>query len=173
MNTKAYQHSDARRTNIPTNEDHVFMGEEERSGEPFSPSPFGSDGPIRLSWRRGQGVRELRTDALPLYIHEKVNPAAFLKQLSQSQARGHQGDLFEDFNGFAPGAKYDWYRHDGNWSNRIIRGNSADVMASLAVKENLAGQVQMVFFDPPYGISFDSNYQPSTRRRGGGGGGGN
>lgn len=168
MKTEAYEHADARRKNIPTSEDHVYMGDEERTGEPFSPSPVGSQGPVLLSWQRGKNVREIQTDALPLYIHEKVSPAAFVKQLSEpTEEQGTEGDLFDRFNGFAPEAKYDWYHHEGNWSNRMIRGNSVDVMASLAVKEKLAGQVQMVFFDPPYGISFDSNYQPSTRKRDG------
>ena len=168
MKTEAYDHADARRKNIPTNEDHVYMGAEETVGEPFSPTPVGSQGPVLLSWRRGENVRTIRTDALPLYIHEKIIPEAFVKQLSESKAEDAQGDLFKHFNGFAPEAKYDWYHHEGNWSNRIIRGNSVDVMASLAAKEKLAGQVQMVFFDPPYGISFNSNYQPSTRKRDGG-----
>ena len=169
MKTKAYEHADKRRKNIPTSEDHVYMGDADRAGESFSPSPVGTQGPVLLSWQRGENVRSVRTDALPLYIHEKVSPAAFVKQLSESREQGVQGDLFDRFNGFAPEAKYDWYHHEGNWSNRMIRGNSVDVMASLAVKEKLAGQVQMVFFDPPYGISFNSNYQPSTRTRGGGG----
>ena len=169
MKTEAYEHADARRKNIPTSEDHVYMGDEERAGEPFSPPPAGLQGPVLLSWRRGRNFRAIRTDALPLYIHEKVSPAAFVKQLSEPAEQGAQGDLFGRFNGFAPEARYDWYHHEGNWSNRMIRGNSVDVMASLAVKEKLAGQVQMVFFDPPYGISFDSNYQPSTRKRAGAG----
>ena len=168
MKTEAYEHADARRKNIPTSEDHVYMGDAERAGEPFSPSPAGSQGPVLLSWRRGRNFHAIRTDALPLYIHEKVSPAAFVKQLSEPAEQGAQGDLFGRFNGFAPEARYDWYHHEGNWSNRMIRGNSVDVMASLAVKEKLAGQVQLVFFDPPYGISFDSNYQPSTRKRDGG-----
>ncbi len=83
MKTEAYKHADARRKNIPTSEDHVYMGDEERTGEPFSPSPAGSQGPVLLSWQRGKNVREIRTDALPLYIHEKVSPAAFVKQLSE------------------------------------------------------------------------------------------
>ena len=168
MKTEAYEHADARRKNIPTSEDHVYMGDAERAGEPFSPPPAGSQGPVLLSWRRGRNFRAIRTDALPLYIHEKVSPAAFVKQLSEPAEQSAQGDIFGRFNGFAPEARYDWYHHEGNWSNRMIRGNSVDVMASLAVKEKLAGQVQLVFFDPPYGISFDSNYQPSTRKRDGG-----
>ncbi len=171
MKTKAYQHAHARRTNIPTSEDRVYMTDEEREGVPFSPQPGGSDGPVLLSWRRRDDldINAIRTQALPLYIHEKVSPSAFVEQLSKPVEQDTQGDLFDDFNGIPEGARYDWYHHEGNWSNRMIRGNSVDVMASLAVKENLAGQVQMIFFDPPYGIGFNSNYQPSTRKRDGGG----
>lgn len=75
-------------------------------------------------------------------------------------------DWFGEFNGLPAEAKYDWYKHKGNWQNRIIRGNSVDVMASLAAKEGMGGAVQMVYFDPPYGIKFASNYQSSTRKRG-------
>ena len=75
-------------------------------------------------------------------------------------------DWFAEFNGLPADAKYDWYKFKGHWSNRIIRGNSVDVMASLAAKEGMTGQFQMVFFDPPYGINFASNYQSSTRQRG-------
>ena len=73
--------------------------------------------------------------------------------------------LFEDFNGLPPDASYEWYRHTGNWQNRLIHGESARVMASLAQREGLAGQVQMIFFDPPYGIGFKSNFQVAVRQR--------
>ena len=79
MKTEAYEHADARRKNIPTSEDHVYMGDEERAGEPFSPPPAGSQGPVLLSWRRGRNFRVIRTDALPLYIHEKVSGRALAR----------------------------------------------------------------------------------------------
>ena len=162
--TKAYQHKDAQRTNIPTDRDQVFMTDEDRERVAFSPEPAGTGGPV-LSWRRGPGVQDIKTDALPLYIHEKVNPSAFIEQLTQAGAEAEQMDWFAEFNGLPADAKYDWYKFKGHWSNRIIRGNSVDVMASLAAKEGMTGQVQMVFFDPPYGINFASNYQSSTRER--------
>ena len=162
---KAYEHAAAQRTNIPTDRDQVFMEDEDRQSVPFSPEPAGTGGPV-LSWRRGPGVREIQSDALPLYIHEKVNPSAFVEQLTRAEADAEQMDWFAEFNGLPADAKYDWYKFKGHWSNRIIRGNSVDVMASLAAKEGMTGQVQMVFFDPPYGINFASNYQSSTRQRG-------
>ena len=168
MRTKInpYEHKAAKRTNIPTDQDRVFMTDEDREGIEFSPEPAGTGGPV-LSWRRGPGVRDINTAALPLYIHEKVNPSAFVEQLTRAAADSEQMHWFAEFNGLPADAKYDWYKYKGHWSNRIIRGNSVDVMASLAAKEGMTGHVQMVFFDPPYGINFTSNYQSSTRKRGG------
>ena len=163
--TKAYEHTAAERTNIPTDRDQVFMTDEDRDRVEFSPDPAGPGGPV-LSWRRGPGIQDIKTDALPLYIHEKVNPSAFIEQLTRAETDGEQMDWFAEFNGLPADAKYDWYKYKGHWSNRIIRGNSVNVMASLAAKEGMTGQVQMVFFDPPYGINFANNYQSSTRKRG-------
>lgn len=160
---KPYEHSRAKRRNIPTDRDQVYV-DELRERTPFSPEPAGTEGP-RLSWRRSPGIQRIETDAMPLYIHEKVSPAAFVEQISKDTAAPGQGTFFDDFNGFPSDARYDWYRHEGNWQNRIIRGNSVEVMASLAKKEGMAGQVQIIYFDPPYGIGFKSNYQSSTRKR--------
>lgn len=74
-------------------------------------------------------------------------------------------DLFSDFNGLPDDAKYKWYEYEGNWQNRLIKGDSLSVMASLAAKEgygNGSKGIQMFFFDPPYGIKFNSNFQPKT-----------
>ncbi len=162
-NTRSYDHSGAKRTNIPTDQEQPYL-DEVRERAQFSPKPAGTEGP-RLSWRRGPAAQRIETDAMPLYIHEKISPAAFIEQLSKDPSAHEQASFFSDFNGFPPDARYDWYRHEGNWQNRIIRGNSVDVMASLVQKEGLAGRVQMVYFDPPYGIGFNSNYQGSTRKR--------
>ena len=71
-----------------------------------------------------------------------------------------QMDLFGDFNGIPEGAdKTEFYAHDQNWSNRMILGDSLQVMASLAEREALRGKVQCIYFDPPYGIKFNSNLQ--------------
>ncbi|MCY3734537.1 MAG: site-specific DNA-methyltransferase, partial [Chloroflexi bacterium] len=136
--TKAYQHKAAKRTNIPTDRDRVFMTDDDRERVAFSPAPASTGGPV-LSWRRGSGVQDIKTDALPLYIHEKVNPSAFIEQLTQAATDGEQMDWFSEFNGLPVAAKYDWYKYKGHWQNRIIRGNSVDVMASLAAKEGMGG----------------------------------
>src|SRR6202048_1223762 len=78
-----------------------------------------------------------------------------------------QPDLFADFNGLPAefDQRIDFYKHDGNWSNRLILGDSLLVMTSLAEKEGLKGKVQTIYVDPPYGITFGSNWQVSTRKR--------
>ena len=75
-------------------------------------------------------------------------------------------DLFADFNGLpSEAAKTEFYQHDAHWSNRMILGDSLQVMASLAEREGLRGQVQCIYIDPPYGIKFNSNFQWSTTSR--------
>jgi len=81
-------------------------------------------------------------------------------------AQGSFGDLYADFNGLPEGAeRTDFYEHEANWSNRMILGDSLHVMASLAEREGLRGQVQCIYIDPPYGIKFNSNFQWSTTNR--------
>ena len=85
-----------------------------------------------------------------------------------SPVEGYQPgmDLFSDFNGLPEGANItDFYEHDANWSNRMILGDSLQVMASLAEREGLRGKVQCIYIDPPYGIKFNSNFQWSTTSR--------
>ena len=77
-----------------------------------------------------------------------------------------QAELFADFNGLTSEAtRTEFYQHDSNWTNRLILGDSLQVMASLAEREGLSGKVQCIYFDPPYGIKFNSNFQWSTTSR--------
>ena len=106
-----------------------------------------------------------------LYIQERVHPKALVDDLvrhSQNgrEVDGHQADMFADFNGLpSENAKTEFYRHDANWSNRMVLGDSLQVMASLAEREGLRGKVQCIYVDPPYGIKFNSNFQWSTTSR--------
>ncbi|MCY4627887.1 MAG: site-specific DNA-methyltransferase [Acidobacteria bacterium] len=159
----AYTHAEAKRANLPTDQTERYMREEELAAVPYAPERRASAGP-RLSWRRGKSLDDLTTTAGPLYVHEKVSPTAFAEQLKGEPAP----TLFDEFNGLPPDAAWSCYTHRGNWSNRLIKGHSEDVMASLAGKEDLAGKVQMIYWDPPYGIRFDASYQPNTRKRAGG-----
>ncbi len=136
--------------------------------------PRNTDLDPQLVWRGKdeQDWSDLVVNAPPLYIQEKVHPKALIDDLLRSsKERAHDGgdlmpDLFSDFNGIPQGAdKTEFYQHDQHWSNRMILGDSLQVMASLAEREGLRGKVQCIYFDPPYGIKFNSNFQWSTTSR--------
>ncbi|MFG9904574.1 DNA methyltransferase [Pseudomonas aeruginosa] len=130
----------------------------------------------QLIWRGKdqQDWSDLVVNAPPLYIQEKVKPKALIDDLRyQTEERREAAapqqdtlDLFGDFNGLPEGAdRTEFYQHEGHWQNRMILGDSLQVMASLAEREALRGKVQCIYFDPPYGIKFNSNFQWSTTSR--------
>ena len=156
-------HNTQTRKNVPTEQTEPFMSDGDRAPEEYKPEVRFQEGPV-LAWGRDDGLENVRADAFPLYIHEKVHPQAWIESL---QAKPEQ-DLFSDFDGLPEDSTYKWYEYEGNWSNRIIKGDSISVMASLAKKEGYDSPdrgVQMFFYDPPYGIGFKSNFQPSTTSR--------
>ena len=156
----AYRHESQRRRNLPTEQTGEFMEDEDREPVRYSPPIRERSGPV-LSWDRGADLDRIETDATPLYITEKIHPSAFVEQLrSLSPA-----PMFGDFNNLPRDAEYQWYEHEGNWQNRLIHGDSVKVMASLLEKEGMAGTVQMIYMDPPYGIGFKSNMQVDTQSR--------
>ena len=131
-------------------------------------------GDAQLVWRGKdqEDWSDLIVQTPPLYIQEKIHPKAIIDDLKrQAQKKPSDGraeetpDLFADFNGLDPEARTEFYQHDQHWSNRMILGDSLSVMASLAEREALAGKVQCIYFDPPYGIKFNSNWQVSTQSR--------
>jgi len=116
-----------------------------------------------LEWagKLEQNRRGLSVDPVALHIHERVSAQAILKIAARQDA--HK-DLFADpQQSYAQAVQF--YKHDIGWANRMILGDSLQVMASLAQREDLAGKVQMIFMDPPYGIKFMSNFQPEIGRR--------
>ncbi len=166
-------HGEASRRNIPTAEFHPVMAEEEKAPRP-AVYERNRDLDPQLVWRGkdAQDAADLTVQAPPLYIQEKVHPKALVDDLlRQTKARRDEEaeaapDLFADFNGLPDeDARTEFYRHDANWSNRMILGDSLQVMASLAEREGLRGRVQCIYIDPPYGIRFNSNFQWSTTSR--------
>ena len=130
----------------------------------------------QLVWRGKdhQDWSDLVVQAPPLFIQEKVHPKVLIDDLRQRSKEtekadgesGTQADLFADFNGLpSADARTEFYQHAANWSNRMILGDSLQVMASLAEREGLRGKVQCIYIDPPYGIKFNSNFQWSTTSR--------
>jgi adenine-specific DNA-methyltransferase len=170
---EAFKHDDAKRKNIPSVEQQSFVQQEQQDPKKVR-YPRNTDLDPQLVWRGKdeQDWSDLVVNAPPLYIQEKVHPKALVDDLlRQSRESEHQSgmltpDLFSDFNGIPKGAdKTEFYTHDQNWTNRMILGDSLQVMASLAEREGLRERVQCIYFDPPYGIKFNSNFQWSTTSR--------
>jgi adenine-specific DNA-methyltransferase len=180
------QHGDAKRKNIPTAEYQSVLEKEKLAPKRVSyPRTDGlaleaekqarnRDLDPQLVWRGKdeQDWSDLVVHAPPLYIQEKVHAKALIDDLlRETREREHASgertpDLFADFNGIPQGVdKTEFYAHEQNWSNRMILGDSLQVMASLAEREGLRGKVQCIYFDPPYGIRFNSNFQWSTTSR--------
>ncbi|ADK84967.1 DNA methylase N-4/N-6 domain protein [Desulfarculus baarsii DSM 2075] len=166
------KHEEATRKNIPTVEYQAVMHDKDKSPVRVAMERRNRDLDPQLVWRGKdeQDWSDLVVQAPPLYIQEKVQPKALVDDLMRlskaSEPAEPQLDLFADFNGIPEGAdKTDFYQHDGKWSNRLILGDSLQVMASLAEREGLRGQVQCIYLDPPYGIKFNSNFQWSTTSR--------
>jgi adenine-specific DNA-methyltransferase len=160
----AIRHED-KRLNIPTADSEELLDQEAVS-------------PVQLRWNRDpsldpqlvwkgkdeQDGEDLVVDAPPIYIQEKIAPQVLVENLRRAQGQD-QLDLFADFDGLSGYDAVEYYQHEANWSNRMILGDSLQVMASLMGKENLRGKVQMIYIDPPYGIKFGSNWQVSTSKR--------
>jgi len=166
-------HDSDKRRNIPTAEHQSVIAASDAQVTHIR-YPRNADLDPQLVWRGKdeQDWSELVVPVPPLYIQEKVNPKALVDDLLRaSREREHDSgdapaDLFSDFDGIPHGVdKTEFYRHDQNWSNRMILGDSLQVMASLAEREGLRGKVQCIYFDPPYGIKFNSNFQWSTTSR--------
>ncbi len=164
----ALRHAD-RRANIPTNELRGMLADDERAPKaklyPRDPSLD-----PQLVWRGKdeQDAADLEVPVVPVYIQEKIQPRVIIENLRRTAVAGEpepELTLFDDFNGIAFEELVDFYKHEQNWANRLILGDSLLVMTSLAEKEGLKGKVQTIYLDPPYGIKFGSNWQVSTRKR--------
>lgn len=185
LTVETLTHDEAHRKNIPTAEYQPVMRPEDETPVPVSyprqaaglteeKAQRNRDLDPQLVWRGKdqQDWSDLVVHAPPLYIQEKIHPKVLINDLlrasrvqaaAASQGPGRQFDFFADFNGIPENVdKTEFYRHDQNWTNRMILGDSLQVMASLAEREGLRGKVQCIYLDPPYGIKFNSNFQWST-----------
>jgi adenine-specific DNA-methyltransferase len=195
LQVETLKHADDTRKNIPTAEFQSVVQREHQQPVQVSYERGAPAGPLQaernarnrdldpqLVWRGKdqQDWSDLVVNAPPLYIQEKVHPKVLIDDLKRQtdkakaatapEQQGFTADLFgdmaKDFNGVPEDAdKTEFYAHDQHWSNRMILGDSLQVMASLAEREGLRGKVQCIYFDPPYGIKFNSNFQWSTTSR--------
>ena len=174
LEIETLRHDYATRINIPTSEYEGVLNKDDLSPVQVAYQRRNRDLDPQLVWRGKdeQDWSDLVVVAPPLYIQEKVHPKVLIDDLKRETSErrkddvGAMVDLFGDFNGLKDQkAATEFYQHEQHWSNRMISGDSLAVMASLAEREGLRGKVQCIYFDPPYGIKFNSNFQWSTTSR--------
>ena len=166
---RSNHHPSDSRSNIPTAELESFARpDEKRPAIVRYPRDTTLDPQLVWKGKDEQDADDLKVPAVPIYIQETIDPLALVEELRAETAGSQpeaQLDLFGPFTDLSFEEKVEFYRHPGKWTNRMILGDSLLVMASLAEKEGLKGQVQTIYIDPPYGIKFGSNWQVSTRKR--------
>lgn len=130
-----------------------------------------------LQWAGKAERTSFEVDTVSLHVHERIDPMSILSAVRKGgpgeknakpadEAKMRQASLFEaPFENLPLRDAVDFYRHDKGWANRLVSGDSLQVMNSLLVKEGMAGQVQMIYIDPPYGIKYGSNFQPFVGKR--------
>ena len=141
-------------------------GTQDRFRQKKEPATYSYDPSLspQLQWTGKAERLSFKVPTLPLFIHERLSTKAILDGIRHRKAKGLSLDLFGDPE-MDIRDQLEAYEHKGPWQNRMILGDSLQVMASLAEREGLRGKVQCIYFDPPYGIKFNSNFQWSTTSR--------
>lgn len=174
---KSVKHDDALRKNLPTIEDEGFVPDQikapakvtfERASATLYPRDKTAD--PQLVWNgkdEEDSVDVIAVNSLPIYVHEHITPQKIIQSLiDDTQGRVTAPELFaRDFNGLTEDQRLKYYEYEGHWTNRLVLGDSLAAMASLSEREGLRSQVQTIYFDPPYGVNFRSNWQVAANRR--------
>jgi adenine-specific DNA-methyltransferase len=182
MSVESIKHKGTTRVHIPSKEE---AGTEdanpkvmEKAMADFPKNPIvhrGQDPELFWMNKYGNDDRDdrLTVDIRSLYRHEHISPEVLIKKLYEiKEEKGAQTNLFDINELFGHSLHTDelekvseYYKHQDGWSNRLIQGDSLLVMTSLLEREGMAGKVQMVYFDPPYGIKYGSNWQMKLNNR--------
>ncbi|OGY20801.1 MAG: hypothetical protein A3A65_01345 [Candidatus Chisholmbacteria bacterium RIFCSPLOWO2_01_FULL_49_14] len=161
---ESYKH-DAKRTHIPTQEESIKLSAREKQPVKkkydYDPS---LDPQLVWAGKKEQGA-EFAVSTVPIYVQEKIAPEALIARLKLGAEENAQMMLFGETAETQVSKAVEFYKHEDNWQNRMILGDSLLVMNSLLEKEGMRGRVQTIYIDPPYGIKFGSNWQVSTRKR--------
>ncbi|MFJ8198285.1 site-specific DNA-methyltransferase [Streptomyces sp. NPDC096152] len=174
---QAIRHEDTRVNNPTADAIDLVTEEVEQSKTLLYPRDPSLDPQLVWKGKDEQNPQDLEVPAPPIFRQELIEPRYLVKQLENETKRRHEhganegaeeelslfGTEFFDDGISDELAKVEWYKHQMNWTNRMILGDSLQAMASLAERENLRGKVQMVYIDPPYGIKFGSNWQRTTK----------
>lgn len=161
---KSYKHN-SKRAHIPTQEESAKLSAREKQPVKkkydYDPS---LDPQLVWAGKKEQGA-EFAVPTVPIYVQEKIAPEAIVARLKAGLNESAQQMLFGETAETQFKKAVDFYKHEDNWQNRMILGDSLQVMNSLLEKEGMRGRVQTIYIDPPYGIKFGSNWQVSTRKR--------
>ncbi len=160
----SYVHDDKKRTNNPP----VGLVSEATDKSNVKSSRYDHDPHIdpHLSWAGKTEGASIEVPDVSLHVHERIDPRRIIKSLLKQDDGPRQTSLFEEPDNEPPLQQaIDFYHHDQDWTNRLVAGDSLLVMNSLLQKEGMAGKVQVVYMDPPYGIRYNSNFQPFTEKR--------
>lgn len=119
----------------------------------------------QLNWSGKAEHLSLEVDTVSLHVHERIDPYSIIEKLKGDQESTQQSLFESPKSKLSQKAVIEFYKHEQNWTNRLIAGDSILVMNSLLEKEGMNGKVQMIFFDPPYGIKYGSNFQPFVNKK--------
>jgi adenine-specific DNA-methyltransferase len=150
-----YRHEEATRLNNPT----AALAREDLAPIPERTFSFDPHVHPQLVWAGKAEQDGLAVEAPSIHVHERLSTEAIIKAARRENA---QIALFAD-PGFDRATQVEFYQHEMDWANRLILGDSLVVMTSLLERERMAGHVQTIYIDPPYGINYSSNFQPSVR----------
>lgn len=159
-----YDHKKARRLNNPPVGLVTPETDRDEAGTTYAYDPHLD--PL-LQWAGKAERTTFEVPTISLHVHERIDPRSIMEAVRRRNGEDFvQGSLFSALNQNPPIREaIEFYKHRHNWSNRLIAGDSLLVMNSLLQKEGVAGKVQMVYIDPPYGIKYGSNFQPFVNKR--------
>ena len=163
ISVEAYSHADKKRKNNPpvglvSSQTDKLNGITKYAHDPHI-DPY-------LSWAGKKEGNEVNVRNLSLHIHERIDSLRIVKSFLKEKELNQQPTLFDAFEKkFTLGKAFEFYHHTQDWTNRLIAGDSLLVMNSLLQKEGMAGEVQMIYVDPPFGITYNSNFQPFVNRK--------
>lgn len=162
ISLESYDHPDKKRVNNPsvglvTTQTDKTAGKTKYQYDPhFDPS---------LQWAGKTERLSFEVPNISLHIHERLDPRTIAKSFIKTKEQTRQPSLFDSIKEVPLSKAVHFYSHEESWANRLIAGDSLLVMNSLLYKEGMAGKVQMIYIDPPYGIKYNSNFQPFTNNR--------
>jgi adenine-specific DNA-methyltransferase len=156
-----YEHDKAERTNIP----HVGLVTPASDPDTGAKKKYEYDPHLdpHLQWAGKAEHTSFEVPTVSLHVHERIDPKTIIETVKKDKDDGGQMSMFSEKKPLREAI--DFYKHKEGWTNRLIAGDSLLVMNSLLEKEGMAGKVQMVYFDPPYGIKYGSNFQPFVNKR--------